>query len=43
MYEFCVLIDGREELIFGYSLRNACKRFGYNINEVRVLYRTYVD
>lgn len=45
MYEYEVtnLIDGREDIIFGYSVRDAMERRNYDPNEWQVWCATYID
>lgn len=45
MYEYEVTnrIDGREDIIFGYSAKDAMERRGYNPKEWEVWCATYID
>ena len=45
MYEFEIIFeDGKTDIIFGYSLKDAIRRFNYSIDEiVKVLHQEYVD
>lgn len=43
MFEIEIIYRGEQLFIYGYSVKDACRRKGINPNEIKVLFMDYID